>query len=186
MAGTCLPPLHLPERLQLLLHMLPVQNLHVCAHKPLMRGLPHPAQAHPSPLGLRPPQAEEGGAVWGQPPSKSPRPQAHLQRKGPFAGTSCCQRGRHLQEDRVSRSQAEAHSHARPRAPRTGSQVPLVEVLQLDSTLPLTLLSWRLLHAGGHRVGPTWGQTGRPGAQPQPRAVSVPTGPGAPTSTQAR
>lgn len=113
-------------------------------------------------------------------------PQAHLQRKGPFAGTSCCQRGRHLQEDRVSRSQAKAHSHSRPRAPRTGSQVPLVEVLQLDSTLPLTLLSWRLLHAGGHRVGPTWGQTGSPGAQPQPRAESVPTGPGAPTSTQAR
>lgn len=33
-AGTCLPPLHLPECLQLLLHVLPIQNLHVCTHKP--------------------------------------------------------------------------------------------------------------------------------------------------------
>lgn len=155
------------------------------AHTSLMRGLPHPAQTHPSPLGLRPPQAEGGGATWGQPPSKSPRPQAHLRRKGPFAGTSCCRCGRHLQEARVSRGRAEAHSRARPRAPRTGSQVPLVEILQLDGTLPLTLLSWRLLHAGGHGVGPTWGQTGSPGAQPQPRAIPVPTGRGAPTSTQA-
>lgn len=43
------------------------------AHTSLVRGLPHPARAHPSPLGLWPPRAEGGGAAWGQPPSKSPR-----------------------------------------------------------------------------------------------------------------
>lgn len=70
---------------------------------------------------------------------------------------------------------------AQPPGPRTGSQVPLVEVLQLNGTLPLTLLSWSLLHTGGHRVGPTWGQTDGLGAQPWPRADHRAHGPWSPS-----
>lgn len=51
----------------------------------------------------------------------------------------------------------------RPTHPLTGSQVPLVEVLQLVRTLPLSLLSRNLLHAGRHGVGSTWGVHGLSG-----------------------
>lgn len=42
----------------------------------------------------------------------------------------------------------------------TGIQVPLVEILQLGSSLPLALLSWSLLHTRWHRIGFTWRQRG--------------------------
>lgn len=46
--GTCLPPLQLPEGLQLLPHVLPVQDLHICTHG-TREEAPASCPVHPGP-----------------------------------------------------------------------------------------------------------------------------------------
>lgn len=87
-----------------------------------------------------------------------------------------------------------ARPPALARTPLTGGQVPLVEVLQPGTALPLALLSWSLLHTGGHRVGPAWGHSGcawtdpmgAPSPPSRPWAQGTPHPPLGPQQSQPR
>lgn len=141
------------------------------AHKDLVRGLPGPAQALP--VHLEP---------WAAPRPRAGRQntaQNHCSSEGHAHNSDLTCKGRALSpgppavgvvsifkriwsagtKPSPCRLYLDPPALAQPPypPPLTGSQVPLVEVLQLGGTLPLALLSWNLLHAGGHGERPTWG-----------------------------